>query len=257
MRAKNEISAKYLRGLFDADGGVFDRFVHLDVIDKTLLETIQLLLLRFGILSGIRKNTLQKNANWNHKQSYRLDITDFNSLELFAKQIGFTKKSKKDFSLSNMLKKQSKKKRNSMLLSPITYGIIRDFVRQYNIPRKIFNPQIIYSRTKIKRMNYTTLNKHFIEPILKNKKIIDNKAVRGVNFLNAIYLSDFQFFEIKKKTIKMNSQELIDLSIPKTQNFIANGLVAHNSIAAGCKVPAEKLDEFLSFLEKKLAEQLN
>jgi hypothetical protein len=49
---------------------------------------------------------------------------------------------------------------------------------------------------------------------------------------------------------------LYDLSIPKIHNFMANGFIVHNSIAAGCKIPSEKIDEFLVVLKDKIASQL-
>jgi len=50
---------------------------------------------------------------------------------------------------------------------------------------------------------------------------------------------------------------LYDLSVPKLKNFMANGLIVHNSIAAGCKVPKEKINEFLENLDIVLAKQLS
>jgi single-stranded-DNA-specific exonuclease len=258
MRAKKEIIAFYLRGVFDADGGVFDRFVHLDMIDRDFLKTIQLLLLRFGILSGLRK-TSEHKVSWNAQKCYRLDVTDFESLKLFSKKVGFAKNSKKAKTLKKIIIKQAKKKRNSGILSPITYGLMREFVREYNIPRKLFNPQVIYKRTNIKRMNYITLKEKFIQPILKNEKFIKNVAMNKIKLFNKLcFDSNFKFYEVKQiKTKNYKKQTLIDLSVPKTENFMADGLIVHNSIAAGCKVPSEKLDEFLELLDKIIFSQIS
>ncbi|MDD3083938.1 MAG: LAGLIDADG family homing endonuclease [Candidatus ainarchaeum sp.] len=256
MQGSNEILAFYLRGLFDADGGVFDRFVHLDMIDKHLLETVQLLLLRFGILSGLRKSASYKSL-WNCQDSYRLDITDFDSLKKFANEIGFTKDSKKQNNLNRIIKKQVIKKRNSMLFSPITYGDARQFIQQYNLPRKIFDPQLIYNRTKNKRMNYTTLKTNFINPLLKTKIKIEKEALEIIKtFNNLCYKGNFRFGEIKKIKVQNNSSKLFDLSVPKTKNFLANSLIVHNSVAAGCKVPIEKEKEFLILLDEIISKQL-
>jgi|GEM_PF-64691 len=257
MQANNKIVANYLRGLFDADGGVFDRFVHLDLVDKHLLKQCQLLLLRFGILSGLRRSKNPSKKNWRKKKSYRLDITDFDSLKLFTQKISFTKGSQKDLTLKQILEKQSVKKRNSSIFSPITYGMLREFVRKYNIDRSIFDSQIMYKRTRTKRMNYLTLKRHFIQVILKNQDSIDKKAVGIVKKFDTLcFKGNFKFYEIKKKTTRKKEMVLYDLSIPKIHNFMANGFIVHNSIAAGCKIPSEKIDEFLVVLKDKIASQL-
>jgi len=257
MQSENKFLASYLQGLFDADGGIFDRFVYLDLVDKQVLQTVQLLLLRFGILSGLRDSSISPNGFKNSKQSYRLDITDFDSLKLYEKKIGFTQNSRKDVLLKNIIQKQNRKNRNSMLFSPITYSDLRNFVKKYKISRKIFDSQIIYKRTGVKRMNYTTLKKHFIKPILNNKNEINKEAIQIVKELNNFcFTQNLKFFEIKKIKIQKNKEKLFDLSIPKTENYVANGLVVHNSIAAGCKVPKEKIMEFLEKLDLMLGEQL-
>ncbi|MBT7241143.1 MAG: hypothetical protein HN878_01490, partial [Candidatus Diapherotrites archaeon] len=70
--------------------------------------------------------------------------------------------------------------------------------------------------------------------------------------------SNFKFYEVKQiKTKNYKKQTLIDLSVPKTENFMADGLIVHNSIAAGCKVPSEKLDEFLELLDKIIFSQIS
>lgn len=256
MTAKNELVAYYIRGLFDADGGAFDRFVYLDMIDEQLLRTVQLLLLRFGICSNIRETKIKPNEKWVSKKRYRLDITDFDSLKLFNKYIGFTKKGDKDNKLKAILLKQSKKKRNSMLLSPFTYKQIKEFIIQNNIPKDIFDFRLISRAEPLKRMNYFTLNKYFLAPIIKNKNKLSPLVNNKINFIKTLLDGGLIFCEIKKKTISNNKVVLIDLSIPKTKNFMANGLIVHNSIAAGAKIPSEKLDEVLFLLEEKFKIQL-
>ncbi|MCX6804012.1 MAG: hypothetical protein NTY48_05610, partial [Candidatus Diapherotrites archaeon] len=258
MMAKNEIVAQYIRGLFDADGGAHARFVYLNRIDEHLLKTVQILLLRFGILSNLRDAKVKSRPEWKSKKQYRLDITDFESLNLFAKKIGFTKKGKKHKTLKRILGKQSKKKRNSKLVSPFTYKEMKEFMAKNDIPRESLNYRLIQQRTESKRMNYETLNKYCLVPLLKNASKINSKArkkLRQINYLlGGGYLT---FCEIKEKSISKNKELLIDISVPKTKNFVANGLIVHNSIAAGAKIPSEKLNEFLELLDKKIEEQLN
>jgi intein/homing endonuclease len=135
---------------------------------------------------------------------------------------------------------------------------MRNFINENKITKNIFEEGILYKRTNSKRMNYFTLNKHIIEPILKNRNKINQNALIKINWLNRIVNSkNLIYYEIKEKVNLGMEKELIDLSIPKTKNFLANGLIVHNSIAAGCKVPEEKLEEFLEILEIKLENQIS
>ena len=257
MVTKNEVLACYIRGLFDADGGAYARFVHLDMVDERLLRTVQLLLLRFGIKSNVRETKSQKQAKWNKRKSYRLDVTDFYSLKLFNEKIGFTQNSKKQFKLATIIQKQSVKKRNTAFLSPFTYKQMRRFIIDNAIPRGIFDYGILYSRTGSKRMGFHMLEKNYLEPMLNNRVRIGETAVQKILFLSGFLQSEFlTFYEIKGKTVSENTLPLIDLSIPETKNFVANGLVVHNSIAAGLKLEEKNKEEFLLKLNEKIKEQL-
>ncbi len=258
MISKNNILASYISGLFDAEACVFDRFIMIRLVDEYLLKTVQILLLRFGVKSNFREVKTKKTNKFNSKRSFVLDITDFDSIKIFQKKIGFTQNGKKDILLKKIIKKQSKKKRNSMLFSPITYGFMRKFIKQNNISRELFDYNVLYSRIKTKRMNYHSLNKYFIYPILKNKYKIPIDCLNKIKWLDKIVNSQhLTFYEIKSKKSLGYKNGFLDLSIPKTKNFMANGLIVHNSIAAGMKIPSERLDEFLELLNKILEEQLS
>ena len=253
MQSKNKILSNYIKGLFDAKASVYNRFITVRMVDEEFLKTIQLLLLRFGIKSNFRSVT-EKSGYL--KPSFVLYITEFDSLKLFQKEIGFTKNTKKAILLKNNLLKQSKNKKNLGLFSPITFGEIMDFVNENNITN-LFNKNFLFNQPNSKRINYFTLNKYFIEPILRNKNKLNKKTLTKINWLKGVVNSkNLTFFEIQEKIDLGSETGLIDLSLPQTKNFFANGLIVHNSIAAGCKVPDEKLDEFLEILEQKLEQQL-
>ena len=110
FRAPQEITAAFLRGLFDADGTVSTPsqrpMIALSSISECLIREVQLLLLQFGIFSSI---TVYKAADKNRRRTtpfryrtvggeeriyqskhdlYKLCITSYPCLERFARYIG-------------------------------------------------------------------------------------------------------------------------------------------------------------------------
>ena len=79
---KSEI-AKFLEGLYIAEGQVHDNHVKFEFLNERLARTIQLLLLRFGIVSSFSS---VKRSNRNI--AYILTISDKESLTKFAELIG-------------------------------------------------------------------------------------------------------------------------------------------------------------------------
>ncbi len=246
MQAEKPVLAAYIGGLFDADGGAYDRFVHLDMIDNHLLKGVQLLLLRFGIVSNVRE--------YNGKT--RLDITDFESLKKFHTEIGFTPSSKKEKKLATIISKQGKKKRNSNIVSPITYGSMRGFLARTTIPLTLFDHNTIYKRDRKKHITYPVLMQKFMGPLLNHFDKFNETQKEEIQQLNGLINSNyFTFYRITKKRVMPNECQLFDLSVPATENFLANGFVVHNSIAAGCRIEPEQGESFLEMFDRKLGEQ--
>ncbi len=250
MQAENLVLAGFIRGVFDSDGGVYDRFIYLDSISECFVKTIQILLLRFGILSRIVR--VEQRARFR----YRLEITDFEAIQKFDEKIGFTKNCKKDIRLQCTLTKMAAKNRNSNLYSPLTYQQVTQFIDEQGIPRKMFNGTILFSRARNKKLTYETLSKYLIVP-LKNFLPKANELQRkSIANLFELFDSNFAFFEVREINSIHEQIPMIDLSIPSTWNFFADGFIVHNSIAAGVKLQVKNKELFLELLESKLEEQL-
>lgn len=250
MHAETPILSRFIQGVFDADGGVYDRFIYFDSISKRFVKTIQILLLRFGILSRI------VCVKQNPRFRYRLEITDFEAIQKFGEKIGFTKNCKKDIRLQCTLTKMAAKNRNSNLYSPLTYQQVTQFIDAQGIPRKIFNRTVLFSRTRNKKLTYKTLSKYLIVPLKRYLPDANDSQRKNITNLLELFDSNFAFFEVRKINSVNGRVPMVDLSIPTTQNFFADGLIVHNSIAAGVKLQTKNKELFLELLESKLEEQL-
>jgi len=84
--------ARFISGLFDAEGYVdATGLIGITMSSKTVIRMLQLLLLRFGILSSYREELYKGKYN-----KYHLRITEYDSLKSFEENIGFLSKRKKE-----------------------------------------------------------------------------------------------------------------------------------------------------------------
>ena len=203
--------AALLRGLFDAEGMVRKKpnEVILTSGHRRILETVRLLLLRFGIVSGIyaMKRT-DKISSGAKDYSYALIISGEDLLE-FKSKIGFShpEKKKKLEQIDNV-----------------------GFNRKRLLPKEFFRtrvPTADFSNLRDKRWNMVTQKKaKEILFKLKRKGVAEKSLFEAEKLVN----SDIAFVKIKEiKKINYKGR-MIDFYVPVTNSFIANGVVVHNCI---------------------------
>ncbi len=218
LKSKNKVVVAFLRGFFDAEGYISRHRVGLGINNKLLAQQIQLTLLRFGVLASLLVYNNKRNP-YSNELRYTIDISDRKSLELFNKKISFTS-SKKRKKLELSIKNLSKKNYKSFNRQIITLGTdIRRILEDegYVIHRDFLSANMyLQDKRKLSKQAFKTsiLNK------IKNKKL-KNKLGK---------ILQYQLIPVKIKDIQIINQtvSMVDLSV-KNQNFIANGLVVHNS----------------------------
>ncbi len=213
LKSPNSIIAAFLRGFFDAEGYVSSK-LGLGINNKVLAQQIQMLFLRFGIISSVMEYDNSRNPYSNNKR-YVLEISEKKSLKLFDKVIGFSSKIK-DKRLKGTLKNKTD----------------RCYVRQIAVPgskvRKIiekagYNLELFPKVSSFFRNERMMSKEIFRKSILNNIK--DKKLYSELKQIMEIPLLPVRINEIKvirKKT------DMVDISV-KNMNFIANGIFVHNS----------------------------
>jgi len=96
--------AAFIRGLFDAEGCVnlVSKQLSLRMIDEFLIRSLQLWLLRFGIISSIMIEPPNSKHN-KPNRTFRLTTSNKESIELFKKHISFSGEKKRE-KLTGLLK---------------------------------------------------------------------------------------------------------------------------------------------------------
>ncbi len=116
QKSKQECIAGFIRGLFDAEGCTNADGVKITSQSKELIQTLQMLFLRFGIIGNYseEKRTTHFGKNYYKVLVHVFKITDRRSLEIFKTKINFSSQSKHK-NLNSVLKSLKDKKIASMI----------------------------------------------------------------------------------------------------------------------------------------------
>lgn len=222
LKSPNNVCAEFIKGFFECEASVRPKNTGIIVVSKSksLLEKTQLLLLRFGIRSQLHPTTSRAtNTKKNIRRTYyRLNLLG-NDARTYMRLIGFnsSKKKKAKFPVKTNTNKDIVPNTGKLLRSLRAASGLSQ--RECGIPRTTMQH---YERGD-RNPSRDSLRKIFLA--LKNK--IKNKEIK---LLEELVNSDIFWDRIvSKKKINGDGRWLYDLQIDPTHNFIANGLVVHNT----------------------------
>jgi len=209
-RSPRECVASFIRGLADAEGSV-PGWVYVAQKDRSVLETLQLLLLRFGIKSTIRRA----------KGSYLLRIAEGTSLANFQREIGFTASDK----ARKLRKAVARKSRIGGDPIPVDRQILWDLAISVGArPSRLLRHRDAYAITRsslaefIKRIKNTS-----------GYKAAHKETVEKVEELERLVNSSLGWEKIRSIDHQKAETPVYDISVSPHANFVANGLLVHNS----------------------------
>jgi intein/homing endonuclease len=159
------------------------------MVDRKLIEFVKLLLLRFGIRGTI--STCRK----------ALGVRIIKDASVFAREIGF--------STSDKQTKLEKMSKEGVEIIPIRREIVEKILEGHGVKLKA-------------AWDSKYITRQFLEKICRENREIFPMFQKLLN-------SDICFEKVRKIRRLKNNEELIDLSVPKLENFIANGYIVHNS----------------------------
>ena len=239
LKCNNKIVASFIKGFFDAEGYVnINRGIALGINNKLFAQQTQLMLLRFGIISSLHEYDNRRNPYSNNPR-FTIDITEKKSMELFKKHIGFSSliKIRK---LNNRIDKKSDKSNVRQILIPGSK--IRSIIENYDYNVKKIFPKV----------SGFFLDKRIMSKEIFKKSVLSNiKDKRLKRKLEEIYNYPVLPIEISKIEISKKKIEMIDISV-EDKNFIANGLIVHNSAQRFARIRESAAKEFF----KRVAEAM-
>jgi len=207
-KSPRNVIAAFIRGFVDAEGYVSQNGSLLTAgqMNRSILEAIRLLLLRFGIRSRVRK----AHIGW-------LMTVGGPSLKTYRDEIGVTANSKK----KRLLKYNPAFRKNTDDIIPVRKKDIAALIRSVGgLPSHM-----------LKHREVRYVGRRELRRVLER---LDGKKVSGEAFvklekLRYLVQSNLGWQKVKRiKTMKA-LEPLYDLSVPNVENFIANGVLVHNS----------------------------
>lgn len=217
-------TAAFLRGLFDAEGyvGKEGHQVGLAMTDKLLVQTIHLLLLQFGILSSVSEVSSHRPSHW--KRAYRISISSKDSIERFLKSVGFSSVEKKE-AIEAVLQGMLSQTSISFKTIPYSKKLLDQKCASFLSSSE--RRDLLGHGENLKNFIQESTLKRLIACLRKKK---DASARLLVKELQGFLKGEIVFQQvIFNERVKSSSPYLYDLEVSSSHNFLANGLLSHNS----------------------------
>lgn len=227
LRSPDYILACFINGIFDAEGYVSKGRIALGVNNKLLVRQLQFILLRLGIVSSINEYNNRKNP-YSKKIRYTLAIDDLESLKKFYSKIGLSSKEKQE-KLWNIINNRGN--RNKVRQIAVCGKDIARILRNSGLTTTQFRcPDFFVNK---KQLSKEVFKKNIID------KIANGELKRRLEF---IYNSNLIVAKIDKID-SIGIADTIDIET-KNHNFIANGIIVHNSSQRFERITEGKAKDF-------------
>jgi len=212
LKSSDKSLAAFVGGFFDAEGYISKGRVAFGINNELLAKQLQLALIRIGIISSVSEYDNRRNP-YSDKVRYTLSIDDTESVIKFYNSIGFVSKEKQN-KVKELINARSNRNKVRQLV-----------VNGIEVARILRNSGL--TTTQFDCSSFFT-NKRQISKKVFKKNILDKIKQKDLRRrLSLFYTSNL--IAVKISNIKsIGVQKTIDIET-KNHNYIANGLVVHNS----------------------------
>lgn len=243
LESDNSIVSSFLKGLYDAEGYVNRGSIGIGLNNKKIIQQIQMLLLRFSMISSIHEYDNNRN-NYSENIRYTLDISEKRSLELFTNKIGFTS-ADKIIKLKSAVKSKTGK------------SSVRQIAKSGSEIRKLIQDSG-YNLELFPKVNSFFRNERLIGKQIFKSSILDVIEKKDKNlFLKLKSIHEYPFLPVKIDSIEVIEKDtkMVDIATGKG-NFIANGLIVHNSAQRFERLREGAAKEFFTRMGQHMTDQL-
>ena len=210
----------FLQALFAGDGGLYARhgsfFLEYYSKSRHLIEDVHHLLLRFGIFSLIRGRTTAIGTD-----AFRIQITDAEQIGRFSEYIGFVPDSIKQRRLEREILPAM---RQQMVARKSNFD---------TLPREawpLLSAAAARTGASLRSMGLKTTPAQSM-PLSAAARVVE---MTGDGELAP--LARGPVWDVIASIEAVGEEEVFDLAVPGPQNFLANGIVVHNSTYARCGI---------------------
>lgn len=235
IKSPNTIVKEFIKAYFDCKASIGKDGLAIVSTSREMLEVIQMLLLRFGIVSQLNeiysRTTNVKNRRKIHYYKMLIsgenavryaDLISFTSTKKIRKLAEMKRGFKKNIDVVPNVKSIIKETRKCLGLSQSNCGISRSVYRYFEKGER--NP----SYAALKKI-VAAFKKTFATQVFFNDEKAEI-AYRNIRLLEMLSNSHIFWDKIKSvKKIKSKENWVYDLQVEPSHNFIANNIIVHNS----------------------------
>lgn len=220
LTAPKEIVASFVRGLFDTDGSVTGEVIEFCTSSEKMSKQLQVLLMNFGIISRRRRKYNKTYETY----AYILTITGEDRITYFD-EIGFSCIRKQNILNQKINETRMKKSNTNKNIIPNQKDKVNEIV---NLISKDNNCRFAkgmkdyfgHIRKGNNQLTYQKLGELLECDFGSNVELREH--------FEDLYNNNYFFSKVTEVTNSKN--HVYDISVPKTNSFVANGIVNHNTL---------------------------
>ncbi len=231
LHSDEEVVCAFLRGLFDSDGWCYQSSTSLKLGFSTTSERLakeaQILLHAIGIISRRyivepEKVPDRNDLRYSDEPYWRVDVWDASSKLLFRDKIGFITKRKQEH-----LDSFKGELEHSEIDHPVLVGEFASLAL-----RAILNGKSFRKCDDNRKWNLARIRR-----VGRIRSSLISELSAEFNIQHRLSsLVDMGLFFDKVQYISVDKADTFDLSVPKSNTYLANGLVSHNTLQHGGNV---------------------
>lgn len=225
MRSPEDVAASFIRAYFDCEASVGKEGLTVVSASRGMLSRVQLLLLRFGIISQLHETYSRATNAKNHQKTeyHRLFILGKNAME-YGRRVGFTSKEKQ-----GKLDSLGKKFNTNLDVVPNISRLLRETRVMLGLTQEecgIPKPTCRHLEKGDRNPSRETLAK-VASAFRRSASPGAEKNIRLIELLSESHIFWDKVKSIRK--VKPKEKWVYDLQVDPVHNFIANGMVVHNT----------------------------
>ena len=210
---------RFLRALFSGDSGLYRHgdsfFLEYYSKSRRLVEDVHHLLLRFGIFGLLREKKTQVGT-----EAHSVQITDREQIARFADQIGFWPAS-------------IKQRRLEEEILPVLGGERRRSNFD-TLPREAWHS--VRAAAVANGVTLRSIGLMRTQPSQSVPLRVASSVAKATADAELAALAEGPIWDMVESIAPAGEEEVFDLHVPRVHNFVANGIVVHNSTYARCGI---------------------